>query len=386
MHINRPSSAPDFLLSRTTGSVRTQGTLGTYHDAWDAVDDLVAGKIDMVVGAIPFDTTAPAALTVPEKIIRDDGPLEPHSHYRFGPGSVLHATTGQVHPDAEEHIRRVQAAVATIRKTPLDKVVLARAIDIAFDPPVDPLLVAARLITLSENLDGFAADLSPAGEQFNGHMLVGSSPEVLIKKQGSTVTAFPLAGSLPRLANRDQDQAQGARLFSSAKDLDEHRFVVESLRKSLQPVCTDLSIPPRPTITRTAEMWHLATPVKATVADPSITALELALKVHPTPAICGTPTHLAKELITTVEVPRNFYAGAVGWSDKHGDGEFMVAIRCAEVSGDGRAARAWAGGGITAGSDPEAELAETTDKLLTILRALGLDKQATGHSGTNWDT
>ena len=331
----------------------------------------------MVVGAIPFDTTNPSALTVPETVIRDDGPLEPHSHYRFGPGSVLHATTGEVHPTAEEHLRRVKAAVTTIRKTQLDKVVLARAVDIRFDPPVDPLLVAARLIALSEHLDGFAADLSPAGAQFAGHMLVGSSPEVLVKKQGSTVTAFPLAGSLPRLANRDQDQAQGARLFSSVKDLDEHRFVVDSLRKSLAPVCANLTIPTRPTITRTAEMWHLATPVKATVKDPSMTALELALRVHPTPAICGTPDYLAKELITTVEIPRNFYAGAVGWSDKQGDGEFMVAIRCAEVNGSGTAARAWAGGGIVAGSDPEAELAETTAKLRTILKALGLDRQST---------
>ena len=119
-------------------------------------------------------------------------------------------------------------------------------------------------------------------------------------------------------------------------------------------------------------MWHLATPIVGTLSDPAVTALELALQVHPTPAICGTPTDAAEALIQTAESDRGFYAGAVGWSDSSGDGEYMVAIRCAEVSGDGKTARAWAGGGIVADSVAEEELAETGAKLRTILRSLGL--------------
>ncbi|MGO1457980.1 MAG: chorismate-binding protein, partial [Corynebacterium casei] len=122
----------------------------------------------------------------------------------------------------------------------------------------------------------------------------------------------------------------------------------------------------------TNEMWHLGTPITGTLKKPTTTALELAVRCHPTPAICGTPTAAAKSLICTAETDRGFYSGAVGWCDASGDGEYMVAIRCAEVAGDGLTARAWAGGGIVEDSDPEAELAETTAKLQTIVRAMGI--------------
>ncbi|MDR7329198.1 isochorismate synthase [Corynebacterium guangdongense] len=369
MSDQRPVTAPDFLLSRAHGSVRTQGAKRTFTDGWDAADALRAGEVDMVVGALPFDRSAPAALTVPEHIIREDGPLEPHSYYRYGPGSRLHATIVGFDPDPHEHLRRVEAAIETIRQSKLEKVVLARAVDIAFDPPVDPLLVAARLIDRSYNRDGFIADLSPAGRD---SMFVGSSPEVLVKRQGSTVTAYPLAGSAARARDRDEDAVVGHRLRTSAKDLEEHAYVVDHLRDTLGPLCTRLDVPTHPELTRTNEMWHLATPIIGRLADPSTTALELALRVYPTPAVCGTPTDAAEALIQTAESDRGFYAGAVGWCDGDGDGEYMVAIRCAEVSADGARARAWAGGGIVADSDAEDELAETTAKLRTILNSLGL--------------
>lgn len=370
MCAHRPVTAPDFLLSRAHGSVRTQGSVETFTDPWAAVEALRAGRVPMVVGALPFDRDAEAALTVPERIIREDGPLEPHAYYRQGPGAVLHAEISGVDPEPLEHLRRVEAAIGTIRQSKLDKVVLARAVDIAFNPPVDPLLVAARLIDNSQNKDGFIADLTPAGRP--GHMLVGSSPEVLVKKQGSTVSAYPLAGSAPREADRDRDAVVGTRLRTSGKDLIEHRFVVDHLRDALAPLCVRLDIPERPEVAKTNEMWHLATPIVGTLKDASTTALELALRVYPTPAVCGTPTDAAEALIQTAESDRGFYAGAVGWCDDSGDGEYMVAIRCAEVSGDGRSARAWAGGGIVADSDAEEELEETTAKLRTILRSLGL--------------
>ncbi|WP_080795224.1 isochorismate synthase [Corynebacterium pacaense] len=367
-----PSSAPDFLLSRAHGSVRTQGTVGSFTDPWSAVEALRGGEAEMVVGAIPFDRGAAAALTVPERIIREDGPLEPHSYYRFGPGSVLNASVAGIDPSPEVHLERVRAAIGTIRNTALNKVVLARAVDIAFDPAVDPRLVAARLIDNSFNRDGFITDLSPAGPAHAGHMLVGSSPEVLIKRQGSTVTAYPLAGSAPRSADRAVDDAAARSLSASAKNLEEHRYVIDHIRAALTPLCRTLDIPETPELTCTNEMWHLATPITGTLRDPAGTALELALLVHPTPAICGSPTDAAEALIAEAESPRGFYAGAVGWSDSSGDGEYMVAIRCAEVSADGRSARAWAGGGIVADSDAEDELEETTAKLRTIMRALGL--------------
>lgn len=352
--------------------MRTQGSLETFTDPWEAVEALQQGRVAMVVGALPFERDKPAALTVPEVIIREDGPLEPHAYYRFGPGSELHASVAGVDPSPVEHLRRVNAAISTINKTPLDKVVLARAVDISFDPPVDPRLVAARLIDNSHNKDGFITDLSPAGPDFEGHMLVGSSPEVLIKRQGSTVTAYPLAGSAPRKSDPVRDEIQGQQLLSSAKNLEEHAYVVNHLRSILQPLCDTLDAPTTPELTQTNEMWHLATPIVGTLKNSSITALELAIRTHPTPAICGTPTDAAEALIVAAESPRNFYAGAVGWCDSTGDGEYMVAIRCAEVSGDGTWARAWAGGGIVADSDAQEEFDETTAKLQTIMRSLGL--------------
>ncbi|WP_342319616.1 isochorismate synthase [Corynebacterium mayonis] len=368
----RPASAPDFLLSRAHGSVRTQGSRETFTDVFTAIDALEKGRVDMIVGALPFETGAPAALTVPERIIREDGPLEPHSYYRQGEGSVLHASITGYDPEPEEHLRRVEAAVGTIQASRLGKVVLARAVDLSFDPPVDPLLVAARLIDNSYHRDGFIADLTPAGRP--GNMLVGSSPEVLVRRHGRTVSSYPMAGSAPRTGVEAADREAVEKLLSSAKDLEEHQFVVDHLREKLEPYCEKLDIAPRPQITRTNEMWHLATPVVGTLKNPEMTALELAVHVHPTPAICGTPTHAAEALITTAESDRGFYAGAVGYTDASGDGEYMVAIRCAEVAGDGASARAWAGGGIVADSDPQAELDETTAKLRTIMRALGLQR------------
>ncbi|HAT1145848.1 TPA: isochorismate synthase [Corynebacterium striatum] len=367
MHANRPSTAPDFLLSRATGSVRTQGAKKTFTDTDAAINALRTGNVEMIVGALPFNPDEAVALTEPASIIREDGPLEPHAYYRQG---TLNARVTGFDPEPEEHLRRVDAAIDTIQSSKLDKVVLARGVDIEFAAPVDPRFVAARLIDLSANRDGFIADLSPAGRP--GAMLVGASPEVLVKKQGSTVTAFPLAGSAPRQADKARDHLAGQDLLRSAKDLHEHAFVVDHLRRILSPLCTTLDAPTTPELINTNEMWHLGTPIAGTLKEPALTALELAMLVHPTPAICGTPTEAAQALIETAETDRGFYAGAVGWCDSSGDGEYMVAIRCAEVAGDGLSARAWAGGGIVESSNSQEELAETSAKLRTILKALGL--------------
>ncbi|QNQ90110.1 isochorismate synthase [Corynebacterium poyangense] len=369
---SRPTTAPDFLLSRADGSVRTQGAKITFSDPHQAISLLSSGNVEMIVGALPFHPGAPAALTVPEKIIREDHALEPHPYYRIGPGAQLKAHLVGVDPSPQEHRKRVAHAVDAIQRRQFDKVVLARAVDIAFDPAVDPRLVAARLIELSAQRDAFIADLSPAGEEFHGKMLVGSSPEVLVRRRGQVVTAFPLAGSAPRQTDAQCDAKIAQRLQASAKDQSEHAYVVEHLRRVLTPLCFSLSIPDQPELMKTNEVWHLATPIRGELREPAPSALELAMLTHPTPAICGTPATAAERFISDLESPRGFYAGAVGWCDSHGDGQYMVAIRCAEVSADGYQARAWAGGGIVADSDPETEFAETTAKLRTIMRALGL--------------
>ena len=154
--------------------------------------------------------------------------------------------------------------------------------------------------------------------------------------------------------------------------MEEHEYVVDDIADNLEPLCTHLDVPAEPELLSTSEMWHLGTFIRGELKDPVISALDLALLVHPTPAICGTPTESAMSVIEAVESDRGFYAGAVGWCDSEGDGEFVVSIRCAEIGKGGADARLWAGGGIVADSNPEEELAETTAKLRTVLRAFGL--------------
>lgn len=347
--------------------MRTQGSARTFTEVHAAAAALKCGEVHMVVGALPFDSDSKAALTQPERIVRERGSLTPPPYYLEK--SLTASVTG-MDPIPDEHLRRVEAAISTIQSSSLEKVVLARAVDLEFSEPVDPRLIAARLIANSARGDGFLADLSPAGR--DGATLVGASPEVLIKREGSRVSAFPLAGSAPRSADPAKDLAASKKLASSAKDLSEHRFVVEHLRSALEPLCSSLELPDSPQLMSTSEMWHLGTPINGVLEDNSTTALELAMAVHPTPAICGTPSAAAEALIHTAESDRGFYAGAVGWCDASGDGEYMVAIRCAEIAADCQHARAWAGGGIVADSDPQTELEETTAKLRTILTTLGL--------------
>lgn len=365
---SRPVTAPDFLLSRATGSLRTQGSLRDFADPADAALALRSGDCELVVGAIGFEPEAPAALCEPDIVVHTDGPLEPPSYFR---AMRTRARLAAEVPDPGVHRSRVATAVAGIRAGGLDKVVLARAVRLVAEESIDPHAVCAALIDSSPSADGFLVDLSPAGGTTTGRVLVGSSPELLVRRRGELVECHPLAGSASRLADPAADQASGRALRESGKDAAEHAFVVDSLAASLGPFCRDLEIPETPTLTSTREMWHLGTRIRGRVADPRTTALDLALAVHPTPAVCGTPTDDARRVIADLEGDRGFYAGAVGWSDAGGDGDWMVTIRCAEIDADRAGALAWAGGGLVADSDPDDEVVETAAKLRTVLRALG---------------
>lgn len=365
----RPVTAPDFLLSRHTGSLRTQGALRAFTDPADAAFALRAGTCDLVVGAIGFEPDSPAALVEPDVVVRTDGPLEPPAYFR---SIRTEAHVVGAAPSPEEHRARVVSALAGVRAGDLEKVVLARAVRLAADEPIDAHAVCAALIDASPSADGYLVDLSTAGGAYTGRILVGSSPELLVRRRGDLVECHPLAGSAPRSADPVKDQAAGRALRASGKDVSEHAFVVDSLAAALDPLCLDLEIPEQPSLTSTREMWHLGTRIRGRIADPRTTALDLALAVHPTPAVCGTPTEQARRVIAGLEGHRGFYAGAVGWADSSGDGDWMVSIRCAEIDADRAGATAWAGGGLVADSDPDDELAETGAKLRTVLRALGV--------------
>jgi isochorismate synthase len=195
----------------------------------------------------------------------------------------------------------------------------------------------------------------------------------LISKRGRSVCSHPLAGSAPRAADPALDRARAEALLGCDKNRREHAFVVDAIASALAPWCSDLHVPPQPALVSTPKVWHLGTSIRGTLRDGDVSSLSLAELLHPTPAVCGAPRELARTCIRELEgFERGFYAGAVGYCDAAGDGEWVVAIRCAELSE--RALRLYAGAGIVAGAEPALELEETSVKLSTMFDALGLGR------------
>jgi isochorismate synthase len=353
-----------FLLARPGSVIRATGTRRPVDDIDRAVAELAGGTAELIVGALPFDPHTPAALCVPERAQRTAGPWRPAA---LPPLPDVQVVTEI--PSAAEHIARVTKLVEQLSDPaqPLRKVVAARSVLAGAAEPLNPEVVTAHLQVRHPRANVFAVDLTPAGR--TGATLVGATPEVLVARHGDTVTLRPMAGTVARHPDPAVDAERSRELLSSTKNREEHAFVIDWIRERLTPLC-ELTIPDAPELTETNEVWHLATPIRGRLRDPHTTALDLAVRLHPTPAVCGTPTDLALRAIGELEEDRGFYGGAVGWCDRTGDGEWVIAIRCAELSADGRTARAFGGGGIVAASDPRAELDETTAKLRTFLGSL----------------
>ncbi|HWB66793.1 MAG TPA: isochorismate synthase [Mycobacteriales bacterium] len=253
-------------------------------------------------------------------------------------------------PPPEQWAGAVAAAVRSIRAGEMEKVVLARAIDVVADRDLDGRAVAARLAARFPSCFTFVCD-----------GLVGASPELLVRRFGRHADSLVLAGTAPRGGEQE--------LLASAKDAHEHRLAAESVRATLAGVAADVVAEPHPQLLRLANVSHLATRVEAWLPPDPLTALELAERLHPTAAVGGVPTDVALAAIAAHEpVSRERYAAPVGWVDANGDGEFAIALRCAQLSGP--TARLWAGAGIVAESEPDAEVAETTAKFDAVLAAL----------------
>ncbi|MEV7124481.1 isochorismate synthase [Streptomyces sp. NPDC093260] len=335
------------------------------------VNELLAGlrrpgrPAPLVLGAVPFAPDAPACLAVPATV-RGAAPLAEDPLIALPAPRAADGAGWQVRewPPPEAYGAAVAAAVARMRAGEFDKVVLARTLELT--APTDPDLPAmlGRLARRDPSGYTFAVPSGP------GRTLIGASPELLVARRGDQLTANPLAGSAPRSADLAEDVRRAVALLESPKDLHEHAVVVDAVRRALAPLCGRLEVPERPTLVRTATMWHLSTTVTGEIAGPGVTALDLARALHPTPAVCGTPTDVARAVITESEpFDRGAYAGMVGWQDADGDGEWVVTIRCAEA--EGRTLRLFAGAGVVAQSSPEAETAETAAKFRTFLDAVG---------------
>ncbi|MDF2976860.1 MAG: isochorismate synthase [Actinomycetospora sp.] len=366
-------------LSGPGGSLLTRGTLARPSSAdADAVArylrEVEAGRPSsagpaLAVGALPFDPAAPAHLVVPEHVERA-APLgtvlvaEPA-------GAPLTGTTRSV-PAPERYEAMVAEALARMAAGDLQKVVLARVLEVVADAPVDPVRMVRELAHRDPRSHLFAVDL-PADRTGTPRTLLGASPELLVAREGGEVVANPLAGSAARSLDPAEDRRRADALLASAKDHHEHALVVADVAERLRPLVDDLEVPATPSLVATPTLWHLSTTLRGRVTDPAVTSLHLAQALHPTPAVCGVPRAAAHAAITEIEpFARGFYTGTVGWTDAHGDGEWVMALRCGEVQGDH--VRLWAGAGIVPGSRPADELAETAVKLRTLLDALGLDE------------
>jgi salicylate biosynthesis isochorismate synthase/menaquinone-specific isochorismate synthase len=335
----------------------------------------------------------PASLIVPEVVLRrsshggelrvgltlatlaspDDVPDELHarlrarmSELRERPLPLLDpAPTGRFQVASAmppEHFEEAVArAVETIRGGRLEKIVLAREVQVHGPAPYDPAAVLGVLRAEFPSCFVFCAGRGDAA-------LVAASPELLVRREGHRVSTLALAGSTRRSADPSVDDHLGEQLLRDASYREEHAIVARRIERMLRPHAIWVAAAPEPTLARIANIQHLATPIRAQLATP-LDALDLAGMMHPTPAVGGEPLERAAPLIPALEgLDRGWYAGPVGWIDATGDGEFCVALRCALLRG--AVARCFAGNGIVRDSDPARELAETEVKLQALLPLL----------------
>lgn len=298
-------------------------------------------------GAFPFDARSPAGATllVPERVTRIDGGLPV-----LGRSAIPTSVAAEGTMSRAAYVDAVARARAAIVGGRLEKTVIARDVVVRPDGPLD----------VGALVDALAAK-HPDASVFSIDGLVGASPETLVAVHDGVVTARVLAGTA--------GPGEADALLASDKDHREHALAARSVVDALRPHVRDLEASESPFVLELPHLTHLATDVRARVADGS-GVLELVAALHPTAAVAGTPVGPALDRIHELEpTDRGRYAGPVGWVDADGDGEWALALRCAQLRADGTLV-AFAGAGIMADSVPELELGETELKLRPILEAL----------------
>jgi isochorismate synthase len=265
-------------------------------------------------------------------------------------------------PEAAAWRGSVARLAGAVGRGRLDKAVLSRRVSLEAASVIDITGVLRRLEASAPESTVFA--ISRGSRTF-----LGATPERLVSLQGRELRTMAMAGSTPRARDPAVDDALAAELLASDKEREEHEVVVTMLREALAPVTEELTIAPSPEVVRFRHVQHLVTPVSGRLREDA-SVLTLVERLHPTPAVGGTPRELALELIAEEETPeRGWYAGPLGWIDRGGDGEFVVALRCGVIFG--AQATLFAGCGIVADSDPEREWDESATKLLALGAALG---------------
>lgn len=342
----------------------------------EIVDEVgVPGTGLVAFGAMAFDdrSDAPSTLIVPSVIVGRRGDVAWVTHISrtgatvaglpapvpYGPYWPAGLTPGRLTPEGyQDAVRR---GLTEIARGTVGKVVLARDVRGTIPAGADLRRLSRALIADYPDCWNYAVD-----------GIVGASPETLVTVARGTVTARVLAGTTPRGADADADTAAATALATSTKDQDEHQYAVRSLTTALAPHTSAIAASEQPFMLKLPNVWHLATDVEGTLAAEE-SSLDLLAALHPTAAVAGTPTAAALDLIRDIEpFDRGRYAGPVGWVDQAGDGEWAIALRCAQFADDGDAVAvtAHAGAGIVVGSDPETEMLETRVKFRPIIDAI----------------
>jgi isochorismate synthase len=335
----------------------------------------------------------PASLVVPEVAIA--------RRARDGANAVRMTVSALASPDdlPEDLIARVDMRLAELREAPLPlldpaptgrfqvasamppehfEAAVARASELIAAGRMQKIVLAREVHVHAPRAYEPAAVLGVLRDEFPACFVfcvgrgdaafIAASPELLVRREGHRVSTLALAGSTRRSADPAVDDHLGEQLLRDRSYREEHAIVARRIERILRPHAIWVAAAPEPTLARIANIQHLATPIRAQLADP-LDALELAGLMHPTPAVGGEPLATAAPLIPALEgLDRGWYAGPVGWTDATGDGEFCVALRCALLRDN--VARCYAGNGIVRDSDPAAELAETEIKLAALLPLL----------------
>lgn len=333
------------------------------------------GTGPLAVGSFAFDpdnTVTPSRFVVPRVILGRRGDRSWLTVVAADSDPVL-TLPPRTQPPAPPHVSgftplglaedrwldAAERARARIAAGELSKVVLARGESARLAEALDLRYLARALATTYDSTWVYLL----AG-------LVGASPEMLVRRQGGLATSRVLAGTIPRNGGEQEDLRLAASLARSGKNLVEHELAVQSVAEALAPLCSGMNVPDAPYVLQLPNVLHLASDITGVCLN-GATALQLAETLHPSAAVCGTPTAGAGAAIAEIEnLDRGRYAGPVGWIDARGDGEWAIALRCGQLAEGGLRLDLFAGCGIVAESDPAEEFAETVHKLKPMRAAL----------------
>jgi salicylate biosynthesis isochorismate synthase/menaquinone-specific isochorismate synthase len=316
------------------------------------------GEARMTLNAVVQPDDDADAIT--ERLLKRAGDLTPAAMPLVDPDPVERTRVASAAPPSH-YEQAVERAVERIRAGGLEKVVLAREVRVHAPAPHDPAAVFGALRELFPACYCWCVGTPEAA-------FVGASPELLVRRDGQRAQTVALAGTTRRSADPSVDDHLGEQLLQSTKDREEQAIVARRIERTLDPVSLWVAAAEQPVLVKVHNVQHLATPIRAQLADP-VATVELAGLLLPTPAVGGEPREAALPLIPALEgLDRGWYAGAVGWTDLAEDGEFCVALRCALLRGP--VAHLYAGCGIVRDSVPAEELAESEVKLQALLPLL----------------